>query len=45
VHWSRDFPCTVTTVCVSMESYHPNNADTRRYALAFQDAMTAAGYQ
>ena len=39
-----DFPCQVTSACVSMESYHPNNAGTVRYALAFDDAMAAANY-
>ncbi|MGW1163848.1 hypothetical protein ACWD5Q_18570 [Streptomyces sp. NPDC002513] len=39
-----DFPCQVTGACVSMESYHPNNAETVRYALAFEDARAAANH-
>jgi hypothetical protein len=39
-----DFSCPGNPVCPSMESYHPNNAGTKQYALAFQNALAAAKY-
>jgi hypothetical protein len=39
-----DFSCPGTPLCPSMESYHPTVTGTQRYALAFQNALTAAGY-
>ena len=39
-----DFSCPGDLICPGMESYHPNSHGTPRYALAFQNAMTAAKY-
>ncbi|MBY8888472.1 hypothetical protein K7472_27050 [Streptomyces sp. PTM05] len=41
-----DFSCPVSVIhpksweCASMESFHPNNTGTKRYALALQDALS-----
>ncbi|MFJ8041583.1 hypothetical protein ACIRBX_13885 [Kitasatospora sp. NPDC096147] len=37
-----DFSCPGIPLCPSMESYHPNNPGTGRYALALQNALTGA---
>ncbi|MCX5210062.1 GDSL-type esterase/lipase family protein [Kitasatospora sp. NBC_00240] len=39
-----DFSCPGAVICPSMESYHPNNPGTGRYALALQNALQAAQY-
>ncbi|MEE4488687.1 SGNH/GDSL hydrolase family protein [Streptomyces sp. BE230] len=39
-----DFSCPGALICPSMESYHPTNTGTSRYALAFQNALAAAQY-
>ena len=46
-----DFSCPVgdsynplNWICISRESFHPNNTGTSRYALVFQTALNAAGY-
>ncbi|MGW1209651.1 golvesin C-terminal-like domain-containing protein [Streptomyces sp. NPDC002499] len=39
-----DFSCPGSPICPGMESYHPTSTGTTRYALAFQNAMTAAKY-
>ncbi|MFB8209740.1 SGNH/GDSL hydrolase family protein [Streptomyces sp. NPDC056010] len=39
-----DFSCPGALICPSMESYHPTNTGTSRYALAFQQALAAAKY-
>jgi hypothetical protein len=44
-----DFSCPASPnplqwLCVSRESFHPNNTGTDRYALIFGAALTAAGY-
>ncbi len=39
-----DFSCPGNLVCPSMESYHPNNSGTPRYALALEAALAAAKY-
>ena len=39
-----DFSCPGNPICPSMESYHPTNTGTSRYALAFQQALAAAQY-
>ncbi|WP_328886201.1 golvesin C-terminal-like domain-containing protein [Streptomyces sp. NBC_00316] len=39
-----DFSCPGSLICPSMESYHPTNTGTSRYALAFQNALAVAKY-
>ncbi|MFC1421023.1 golvesin C-terminal-like domain-containing protein [Streptacidiphilus cavernicola] len=44
-----DFSCPASPdprqwLCVSRESFHPNNTGTDRYSLIFSAALTAAGY-
>ncbi|MFI6652524.1 hypothetical protein ACIBI8_33585 [Streptomyces sp. NPDC050529] len=39
-----DFSCPGALICPGMESYHPTNTGTSRYALAFQNALAAAQY-
>ncbi|GAA1957180.1 hypothetical protein [Catenulispora subtropica] len=40
-----DFSCPGSPLpCPSMESFHPNNTGTKRYAIAFQKALTLANY-
>ena len=39
-----DSPCPGSLICSSMESYHPTNTGTSRYALAFQNALAEATY-
>ncbi|MEV5958221.1 SGNH/GDSL hydrolase family protein [Streptomyces sp. NPDC051987] len=44
-----DFSCPASPnplqwICVSRESFHPNNTGTDRYALIFTAALAAAGY-
>lgn len=39
-----DFSCPDNPLCPSMESYHPNNSGTPRYAVALMNALAAAKY-